>query len=95
MEVLTKFTQVEPSWTLWICFAIAIFIVYSVVLITYRLFFSPIAKFPGPKIAAATSWYEFYYDVLRPGMYIFEIEKMHQKYGMYSHIVLNRNEECN
>jgi hypothetical protein len=50
-------------------------------LILHRLFFSPIAGFPGPKLAAASGWYEFYYDVLKPGMYIYEIEKMHEKYG--------------
>jgi len=49
------------------------------------LYLSPIADFPGPKIAALTHWYEWYYDVLAPGagMYIWEIEKMHQKYGMF------------
>jgi hypothetical protein len=47
----------------------------------YRLYLSPIAKFPGPKLAALTYWYEFYYDVIKRGMYIWEIEKMHQKYG--------------
>jgi len=47
------------------------------------LFFSPIARFPGPKLAAVTSWYELYYDVVKKGKYPFEIAKMHDKYGMY------------
>ncbi|KAI9783704.1 MAG: hypothetical protein M1839_003552 [Geoglossum umbratile] len=47
----------------------------------YRLYLSPIAKFPGPKFAALTFWYEFHYDVIKEGLYIFEIEKMHKKYG--------------
>lgn len=50
-------------------------------LILHRLLLSPIAGFPGPKLAAASGWYEFYYDVLKPGIYIYEIEKMHEKYG--------------
>lgn len=49
--------------------------------IIYRLYFSPIAKFPGPKLAGLTGWYEFYYDAILQGKYIFEIEKMHQLYG--------------
>ena len=57
-------------------------IVYYLGLVIYRLFFSPIAKFPGPKIAAATGLYELYYDVVHKGKYLFEIEKMHDKYGM-------------
>jgi hypothetical protein len=48
----------------------------------YRLYFSPIAKFPGPKLAALTLWYEFYYDVIKKGRYTWEIEKMHEKYGL-------------
>ncbi len=57
---------------------------YVISLVIQRLFFSPIAKFPGPKLAAITSWYELYYDVIHKGKYLFEIEKMHDKYGMRS-----------
>jgi hypothetical protein len=44
---------------------------------------SPLAKFPGPKLAAVTLWYDFYYGVIRNGLYIREIEKMHAKYGSF------------
>ncbi len=56
---------------------------YVLSLVIRRLFFSPIAKFPGPRLAAVTSWYELYYDVVKKGKYLFEIEKMHNMYGMY------------
>ncbi|TVY39771.1 Cytochrome P450 monooxygenase [Lachnellula occidentalis] len=55
--------------------------VYSFYHVIYNLFFSPIAGFPGPKLAAATGWVEFYHDYWKQGAYIYEIEKMHQKYG--------------
>ena len=61
---------------------ISAFYLLSLIVI-HRLFFSPIAKFPGPKLAAVTSWYELYYDVIKKGKSPFEIEKMHDKYGMY------------
>ena len=48
----------------------------------YRLYFSPLAKFPGPKLAALTFWVEFYHDVIQRGQYTFKIVKMHEKYGM-------------
>ncbi|OKL56835.1 hypothetical protein UA08_07929 [Talaromyces atroroseus] len=47
----------------------------------YRLYFSPLAAFPGPKLAALTLWYEFYYDVILRGQYIFRIRDLHEKYG--------------
>lgn len=55
---------------------------YFACLVIYRLVFSSIAGFPGPKLAAATGWYEFYFDFFYNGTYIFKIEEMHQKYGL-------------
>ncbi|KAF2708717.1 cytochrome P450 [Pleomassaria siparia CBS 279.74] len=50
-------------------------------IIIWRLYFSPVAKFPGPKLAAITSLYEFYYDFVKKGRYCYEIERMHKVYG--------------
>ena len=52
--------------------------------IIYRLLLSPLAAIPGPKLAAVTSWYEFYYDVIQPGQYVFKIKELHEKYGISS-----------
>lgn len=60
----------------------ALALIYAVYLAIYRLIFSPLAAFPGPKLAAMTDLYEFYFDFFRNGTYIFEIEKMHQRYGL-------------
>ena len=62
-------------------------IVYLVGLGIYRLYFSPIAKFPGPKLAALTLWYEFYHDVVRGGQYVFKIDEMHEQYGIATTIL--------
>jgi hypothetical protein len=66
-----------------VAIAAIILFLYAASLVLYRLFFSPIAGFPGPKIAAITGWYEFYYDYWKDGKYFFEIEKMHKRYGTY------------
>jgi hypothetical protein len=54
-----------------------------IALAIYRLYFHPLAKFPGPKLAALTRGYEFYYDVIKCGMYLKKIEKLHEKYGSH------------
>ncbi|KAF1810551.1 cytochrome protein [Eremomyces bilateralis CBS 781.70] len=56
-------------------------IVYYVGVLIYRLFLHPLARFPGPKLAAATDYYELYFDVAKGGMFLWEIERMHDKYG--------------
>lgn len=63
-------------------------VVYLVGLGIYRLYFSPIAKFPGPKLAALTLWYEFYHDVVRGGQYVFRIDELHEQYGTANDILL-------
>lgn len=59
----------------------SLFCLYVVGLYIYRAFFDPLSHIPGPKLAAATLWYEFYYDVIKKGRYTWEIGRMHQKYG--------------
>ena len=46
-----------------------------------RLFFTNLAHIPGPRLAALTSWYEFYYDVVKPGQYVWKIKELHAEYG--------------
>ncbi|KAK1984580.1 cytochrome P450 [Colletotrichum cereale] len=56
-------------------------ILYFLYLTVYRLFLSPISHFPGPKLAAWTYWYEFWYDVVAEPEYTFKIGRLHEKYG--------------
>jgi hypothetical protein len=58
-------------------------LLYTVTLVVYRVFLHPLAKFPGPKLAAATLWYEFYYDVVKRGQYTFKIKELHERYGTH------------
>ncbi len=55
---------------------------YGIVLGIYRLYFHPIARFPGPKLAALTRWYEFYYEIVKQGQMTFHIQELHKKYGI-------------
>lgn len=71
----------QPWGISWPVLAVLGYTAYLTGLAIYRLYLSPLAKFPGPKLAALTSWYEFYHDVFRHGKYTFEIGDMHKKHG--------------
>ena len=58
-------------------------VLYACGLFLYRLYFSPIAAFPGPLLARATFWYEFYHNWVKDGQYYLRIEEMHKKYGIF------------
>lgn len=61
--------------------AFVLWLAYAIVLTIQRLWLSPIAHIPGPKLAALTQYYEFYYDIILGGQYTFRILEMHKKYG--------------
>lgn len=61
--------------------ALFTWIAYLVVGAVYRLYFHPLAKFPGPKLAALTGWYEFYHDIIHKGQFIWKLQELHDKYG--------------
>ncbi|KAL6719251.1 hypothetical protein ACLMJK_003488 [Lecanora helva] len=65
------------------CICLAV-VLYNSLLVSYRLYFHPLAKFPGPKTAAATRWWECVQDLFggrQGGDYINQVEQMHEKYG--------------
>ena len=69
--------------------AAAISILYGVALAVYRLHLSPLAGFPGPKLAALTQYYEGYYDLVSGGggNFTSRIKRMHEMYGMFTALV--------
>jgi hypothetical protein len=64
------------SWLSWL------YLLYLIGVGIHRLYFSPYSKFPGPKLAALTYGYMFYYDALGvKGQYIYKIQQLHEEYG--------------
>lgn len=63
-------------------------LLYTAALAVYRVTLHPLAKFPGPKLAATTEWYEFYHDIVRQGQFIWQIQKLHDQYGRFTPVKL-------
>lgn len=70
------------SMMITVAFAIAV-VLYWVSLAIYRLYLSPLAKVPGPTLAALTQWTETYYEILHGhgGQFLFQYRKWHEQYG--------------
>lgn len=63
-------------------FCVALFVLARSV---YRLYLHPLARVPGPRLAALTSWHELWYDCFQGGggQHAFKIREMHDQYGKY------------
>jgi hypothetical protein len=46
-----------------------------------RIYSHPLSSFPGPWLAALTSWYGFYFDVIKHGALLRHKTALHEKYG--------------
>ncbi|KAK1850219.1 trichodiene oxygenase [Colletotrichum chrysophilum] len=69
------------SWPQLLGVGFALWLLYGGLLAIYRVTLHPLAKFPGPKLAGATFWYEVWYDVVLWGRFTHEIKRMHEIYG--------------
>jgi hypothetical protein len=78
--IMALLAHLQDNWRVAV---IASFLLYCFLGVLNRLSFSPLSKFPGPRLAAATLWYEGYYDIVKGGKYIFKIKELHKKYGKY------------
>lgn len=46
-----------------------------------RLYYHSLSRYPGPRLAALTSWYRAYYDIVKDGGWSEHLEHLHNRYG--------------
>lgn len=61
--------------------AALVLFLYKFLTFFYRLTFHPLAKFPGPRLAATSNLYGAYHDLVRPARYVREFPELHRRYG--------------
>ena len=77
---MDKSLALWPSWYVELSILCALWIGYTII---YRYAFHPLAKFPGPKLAGLTYWYEFYFDIILDGQYTYKLRELHKTYGEF------------
>ncbi|EXJ61096.1 hypothetical protein A1O7_05249 [Cladophialophora yegresii CBS 114405] len=70
--------------------AVVAVVAFLVLRAVYRVTFHPLAKFPGPKLAAISSIYQAWYDLRPETSYIFEFARLHEKFGPIVRITPNQ-----
>lgn len=81
-HILDRFSSTpQPSWAVAVLGLAVGLVLYLIGLVVDRLYLSQLAKFPGPKLAALTRWYEAYYEIVLGGQYSFKIDQLHDIYG--------------
>lgn len=68
----------QIAWTL-----ISAVLLYRVGIIIHRLYFHKLSKFPGPKLAAASTLYRAYFQIWRDGDHVAQATRLHETYGRW------------
>ncbi|KAI5921294.1 cytochrome P450-like protein [Camillea tinctor] len=70
------------QWFPYVAHLSGFIVLYLITLAVQRLFLSPLAQIPGPKLAALTYYYQSYYELFpHRGQFLFRCEELHKKYG--------------
>ncbi|KAJ5146152.1 cytochrome P450 [Penicillium bovifimosum] len=62
-------------------FIVLLTLAVGALLAFWRVYLSPWASFPGPKLGALTSWYAWYWQVYKKGQLTSHLEDLHEVYG--------------
>jgi hypothetical protein len=67
--------------TLLLSAVLASFIAYAVYTVIYNVYFHPLAKFPGPPLAATSTYWKAYVECIANRSFCHELVDLHAQYG--------------
>ncbi|KAL9056961.1 MAG: hypothetical protein Q9162_002627 [Coniocarpon cinnabarinum] len=76
-----RVSEGQAIWLTYPTLIILSLVIYTAGLYIYRIYLSPLSKIPGPRLAAASLFFEGYYDIVKNGRFPWKIHEMHEKYG--------------
>ena len=73
----------DGSIAAWQIAAVIVLLCFTKIILEalYRVTLHPLARFPGPILAALSYKYEFFFDGIKGGQYTNEIARLHRIYG--------------
>ena len=71
----------DLQWSRIFLFLLISAFLYIIGVVIYRSYLHPLAKIPGPRLAALTFLPEFYYNYLNDGSFLWKIKEWHDRYG--------------
>ncbi|EKM58550.1 uncharacterized protein PHACADRAFT_193681 [Phanerochaete carnosa HHB-10118-sp] len=74
MDFLSTLRAYAPWATALVC-------LYSLLKAVYNVYFHPLSRFPGPKLAAASLWWQAYLDLWENGSLSLKLVELHATYG--------------
>jgi hypothetical protein len=60
---------------------VASFVAYAVYTVIYNVYFHPLAQFPGPSLAATTTYWKAYVESIANRSFCHELIELHAQYG--------------
>ena len=60
----------------------AVAVLWKAIQAVYNVYFHPLSSFPGPRLAAATRWWQVYLEVISGQSLSLKLVELHRIYGL-------------
>ena len=80
VELISAFSSAAQRWGPSFILAAVLWVVCKAV---YNVYFHPLAKYPGPALAAASLWWQIWVEVVNAQSLSLKLIELHSIYGMF------------